>query len=83
MVFQREGRNMNKLTGETLITPDQAAATVPGPPLDPGTVRRWHNTGVNGIRLEAIKRGGRLFTSREALERFFARLNAGQPATCA
>lgn len=34
------------------------------------TLWRWAVKGVSGIRLDTRKVGGRLFTSREALERF-------------
>jgi hypothetical protein len=74
---------VNKLANETLVTPDQVAVEVPGGPVDSGTVRRWINVGVYGVKLEALRRGGRILTSRQALERFFTRLNAGQAAPCA
>ena len=35
---------------------------------------RWAKHGLRGVRLETIRVGGTLCTSREALERFFARL---------
>ena len=35
---------------------------------------RWILDGVNGVRLEAIRLGGRWVTSREALQRFCERL---------
>src|SRR3954454_156677 len=35
---------------------------------------RWAKHGLRGARLETLRVGGTLCTSREALERFFARL---------
>jgi hypothetical protein len=34
-------------------------------------VYRWHLAGLSGVRLEALKIGGRFHTSVEALDRFF------------
>lgn len=36
---------------------------------------RWAVNGVRGIRLEVVRAGGALCTSREAVERFFAALS--------
>jgi hypothetical protein len=47
-------------------------------PVNPSTIWRWATAGVRGIKLETVKVGGTTCTSREALQRFFARLN-GQP----
>jgi hypothetical protein len=41
-------------------------------------VRRWADTGVDGVVLETVKVGGRRFTSLEAIERFLSRIN-GHP----
>jgi len=54
---------------ELAITINQAAQIIPGRP-NPATVWRWINTGVRGLRLEAVPCGGRWFTSKEAVERF-------------
>lgn len=37
---------------------------------------RWCQKGVGGVRLEFLAEGSRLATSREAVDRFFARLTA-------
>ena len=46
--------------------------------VNPTTIWRWHKYGLRRgeqvIRLETIRRGGRLATSTEAVERFFAAL---------
>ena len=46
-----------------------------GRPVHPLTVLRWIRQGVRGVRLEALKLGGRWVTSKEALARFMARLS--------
>jgi uncharacterized protein DUF1580 len=40
------------------------------------TLFRWAERGIKGVRLETIRIGGRVCTSREALHRFFERLSA-------
>lgn len=42
------------------------------------TLRRWHKTGVDGVRLEGIFAGKKLVTSREALTRFLEKINVGR-----
>ncbi len=41
------------------------------------TLYRWASSGFRGVRLETIRIGGTLCTSREALDRFFAALTLG------
>ena len=59
---------------ETLLTPTGAARMLPtrrkGRPVHVSTIHRWMSSGVNGVRLDAIKIGGALHTSVEALQRF-------------
>lgn len=38
------------------------------------TLYRWYASGLRGIRLETMKRGGTRVTSEEAVARFFERL---------
>ena len=38
------------------------------------TVYRWISRGIRGVRLESIRVGGALYTSREAIQRFADRL---------
>ena len=59
---------------ETPLTFSAAARSLPGRP-HPSTIWRWHRVGVRGIRLEAVRLGGRYITSQEALDRFAARLS--------
>ena len=40
------------------------------------TVWRWALYGLGGVRLETLKCGGTLVTSREAVQRFFEQLSA-------
>ena len=35
------------------------------------SVYRWISKGIAGVRLETVMRGGRRFTSEEAVQRFF------------
>jgi hypothetical protein len=65
---------MIDMQAESLITISQAARLVPpgrqGKPTHVATIHRWINQGVRGVRLDAIRLGGRWLTSREALQRF-------------
>jgi hypothetical protein len=47
-------------------------------PIAQSTGFRWHTKGLRGVRLEAIRIGGRLCTSREALRRFFDALTRAE-----
>ncbi|MFN0137998.1 MAG: DUF1580 domain-containing protein [Phycisphaerae bacterium] len=46
--------------------------------VSPETAWRWALRGVRGVKLESHVVGGRRFTTREACDRFLARLN-GSP----
>jgi hypothetical protein len=82
---------MIDLRCETLLTMAQAARIRPpgrgGKPTHPATVYRWVARGLRGHRLESIRLGGTLYTSREALQRFAEALTAetspGRPASTA
>jgi hypothetical protein len=73
-----------EIQDEHLMTLAQAAKLRPsgrnGRPTHVSTVYRWIATGVRGVRLESIRIGGTLYTSREAIQRFADRLTPG-PAT--
>jgi hypothetical protein len=75
---------MIDLRAEQLITLEEAAALRPGGrggrPTHRSTVYRWIGTGVRGVRLEGLRLGGRLYTSREALQRFADRLTRSDAA---
>jgi Protein of unknown function (DUF1580) len=56
-------------------------STRTGKPVHPSVVFRWIKNGLKAgdgstVRLEAVKCGSALCTSREAVERFFAELTA-------
>ena len=57
------------------------AAVSRGHPTHPSvpTVWRWALKGLQGVRLESLKIGGRRFTSLEAIDRFAARLTEPRP----
>lgn len=46
------------------------------PPPSPATLHRWRLRGRYGVRLETFLRGGRRFTTRDAVELFFERIAA-------
>ncbi|MGC8553533.1 MAG: DUF1580 domain-containing protein [Phycisphaerae bacterium] len=47
-----------------------------GEPMHIATIHRWVSAGIRGVRLEVVRCGGALCTSREAVERFFSALSA-------
>jgi hypothetical protein len=59
---------------DQLLTPAQAASLRPsgrrGRPTHPSTIYRWMKFGVRGVRLDSVRIGGSLYTSREAFQRF-------------
>ena len=71
---------MIDLNEEHLISIAEAARLRPpgrsGRPTHASTVYRWIGGGVRGIKLEAVRLGGSLYTSREAIQRFAERLSA-------
>jgi hypothetical protein len=70
-----------ELQDEHLMTLAEAANLRPsgrnGRPTHVSTVYRWIAGGVRGVRLESIRLGGTLYTSREAVQRFAERLTHG------
>jgi hypothetical protein len=69
---------MIDLKVERGISVPQAARSIPPTRLDkpvhPSTIVRWILHGVRGVRLEAVRVGGRWVTTHEAIERFSAAL---------
>ena len=62
-----------RLLTEDVLTTKQACHelnSIFGKPIDRTTLYRWALRGVQGKRLEYVKIGGRLVTSRQALTRF-------------
>jgi hypothetical protein len=71
---------------EEIRTLRRAVAWVPSRRKDrathPSCLFRWAKHGLRGIRLEVIRVGGSLCTSKQALQRFFHRLaEADDPDT--
>jgi hypothetical protein len=71
-------------TTETLISFSEASLELPhrgrGRPIDITTFYRWSTHGCRGVVLETIQIGGSRCTSREALQRFFAKLSEQRQA---
>ena len=74
---------MSHVFSETMLSitevSDQFPGREPGTRLNPNTVRRWIRHGARAsdgstVKLEAVRLGSRLITSREALGRFLAKL---------
>jgi hypothetical protein len=69
---------MIDLRTENLICLAQAAKLLPpgrrGKATHVSTLMRWINPGARGVRLEAVRLGGRWLTSAAALQRFADRL---------
>jgi hypothetical protein len=61
---------IHSLTNATKLLPARRSGRKP----HVSCLFRWAKHGLRGVRLETIRVGGTLCTSREALERFFARL---------
>src|SRR6058998_1845316 len=72
--------HMIDLKSETKLSLSQAAAQVPSTrqnkQVHVSTIVRWILRGVCGVRLEAVRVGGRWVTTHEALERFSVALTA-------
>jgi hypothetical protein len=57
-----------------------AAKIVRSRPVSRATMYRWADAGVRGVKLEVIRVGGSLCTSREAMQRFCERTTRSQQA---
>ncbi len=57
------------MTFENLISLAESSRLLPGNP-SPATIWRWRTRGVRGIKLQTWQIGGRVYTSREALQAF-------------
>ncbi len=55
----------------TYLTISKAVRVIPGQP-NPSTVWRWCTVGVGGVRLQSVRFGRRLFTTREWIKEFGA-----------
>lgn len=73
--FSTRGKSIS--LDETVLTLPEAAAAIPtqnGKRPSVSTIWRWCRKGLRGIRLEYLRCGRRILTSREALDRFFTAL---------
>jgi hypothetical protein len=72
------------LINEPLVLLSRAAQFMPPgmPPPDAATVYRWAHRGARGVRLAAVRRGGRWFTSARAVREFLAE-TSGEAAPAA
>jgi hypothetical protein len=76
-----------EITEEQLLCFGEAAKLLP-PGSRPSytTFWRWWRHGVNGVKLETVRVGGKRFTTAEAMQRFVATLTARDldqfPASC-
>lgn len=66
---------MIDLDSETLISFQEATRHAPGKPHI-STLHRWRRRGVHGVRLETCLIGGKRYTTREAMNRFFESVTA-------
>lgn len=65
------------LYDEDLLTFSEAAKNLPtidGRRAHASTIWRWARKGIQGVKLETLRVGGRFVTSAEALERFSRKL---------
>jgi hypothetical protein len=71
------------VTKERIITLGEAAAMLParrgGRKVHVSTLFRWAQKGCRGVRLEVVRIGSALHTSREAMARFCHRLTEAHP----
>jgi Protein of unknown function (DUF1580) len=64
---------VNRILTEDVLTLSQARkelATITGKRLEKSTLTRWIHRGVGGVKLDAIRLGIQILTSRQALNRF-------------
>jgi hypothetical protein len=61
---------MIDFNSESLISFQEATQHAPGEPHI-STLHRWRLRGIRGVRLETCLIGGKRFTTKEALDRFF------------
>ena len=76
----------SRLTREHLLSFAEAVSYLPtinGRHHAPSTMYRWCRRGIGGVRLEYIRIGRNMATSREALDRFFLQLAAADDQAAA
>lgn len=65
---------------DELIPLSQAARCLPNKP-GAATLWRWHRRGVNGVKLEIVRVGGRVFTTASAWRDFVTRMTSRRDST--
>ena len=73
---------MIDLQNESILSLSEAAKALPrveGKRPHTSTIFRWTRDGVRGVRLDSVRLGRRLCTSREALQRFVTALSEAPP----
>ncbi len=69
-----------ELLSEDLIPLSEAAFILPRKArVNRATVYRWTLNGVGGVKLESVRVGSAIFTTKEAVTRFLARTNSITP----
>jgi hypothetical protein len=68
----------NPLSGEHLVTLEEAAKDFGGVPISLSALRKYTYRGVNGVKLETIYINRR-YTSKEAIQRFISRRQGDMP----
>ena len=71
---ERDGIDLERETPISLADAAEAVPTVGGRKPSTSTVWRWCRFGIRGVRLEYIRVGRRMATSKEALSRFMNRV---------
>lgn len=66
------------LSEDVLTTREACEEFTPlfGKPIDRTTLYRWALKGIQGVKLEHTKIGGRIVTSRQAINRFIEKRSA-------
>lgn len=75
---------VNRVLSEDVLTLTQARTEIyhcTGRRPDKATIARWIHKGAEGIRLDAVRVGSQLLTSRQALHRFISARTAQSVGT--
>ena len=71
---------VEKLLSEELVPLSEAAFMLPHKArVNRATIYRWTLNGVGGVKLESVRVGSAIFTTKEAVTRFLARTNSITP----
>ncbi|TWU08386.1 DUF1580 domain-containing protein [Stieleria varia] len=67
--------NLLRILSEDAIPLSDVPSMIPGRRPHVSTIWRWHRNGVRGVRLEAVRVGRSVITSKQAVTRFLIHLN--------